>query len=136
MRVLVATNERQGTRDDDYAWTVEGELVVAELTECANPRCGCTRGFSGLASSKATTTAMVVDLPHIGPDTLRGVIGDYLDRAGWNDLLPDEAVDDVIDAVIDEHVENLEFICQGYAIGTVVERDGSDVRPRGLAEAA
>ena len=132
MRVLVATNELQGTRPDDYAWTVEGELVVAELTGCTDPQCGCTRGFSGLASSRATTTAMVVDLAHVGPATLREVIGGYLERAGWDDLI----ADDEIDAVIDEHVENLEVICSAYTVGTVIEREGADVRPRGLAAAA
>jgi hypothetical protein len=136
MRVLVATNELQGTRTGDYAWTVEGELVVVEMTGCADPRCGCTRGFSGLASSRATTTAMVVDLAHIGPHTLREVIGGYLERAGWNDLLPDDEVDEGVDGMIDEHIENLEAICSGYPIGTVIERDGTEVRPRGLAAAA
>jgi hypothetical protein len=132
MRVLVATNELQGTRPDDYAWTVEGELVVAEFTSCADPRCGCTRGFSGLASSRATTTAMVVDLAHIGPSALRDVIGGYLERAGWHDLLAADEVDEIVD----EHVETIELICSAYAVGTVIERDGLDVRPRGLSAAA
>lgn len=136
MRVLVATKELQGTRPDDYTWTVEGELVVAEFTSCADPRCGCTRGFSGLASSRATTTAMVVDLAHIGPSTLRDVIGGYLERAGWNDLLADAEVDVEVDEIIDEHVETIELICAAYPVGTVIERDGLDVRPRGLSAAA
>ena len=93
---------------------------------------GARRGFSGLASSRATTTAMVVDLAHIGPATLREVIGAHLERAGWDDLLPDGEVE----AVIDEHVENLEVICSAYAVGTVIEREGPEVRPRGLAAAA
>ena len=132
MRVLVATNELQGTRSGDYAWTVEGELVIAELTECANPNCGCARGFSGLASSRATTTALVVELPHITLDTLRDAVLDYLDRAGWSDLLPADEVDDVAA----EHLENVEMLGAAYAVGTVVERDGLEFRPRGLAAAA
>ena len=60
MLVLIATNELQGTAPDDYAWTVEGELVTPVATECASAdRCGCARGFPGLESARATTTAMV-----------------------------------------------------------------------------
>ena len=132
MRLLVATNELQGVRPDDYAWTVEGELVVAETTQCADQRCGCTRGFSGLASSRATTTAMVVDLPHIDAGTLREVVWDYLARAGWSDLLPDDEVSEVVD----EHLENIEIIGSAYPVGSVLERDGEVVRPRGFAAAA
>ena len=132
MHVLVATKETQGTRADDYAWTVDGELVLAELTECADPRCGCARGFAGIASKRATTTAMVTDLPHLDIATLRDVVRDYLERAGWSDLLPT----DEIEEVVDEHVENLGAICSAYAVGTVIERDGCDIRPRGLAAAA
>ena len=91
MRVLVATNDLQGTRGGDYAWTVEGELVLAELTECANPRCGCSRGFSGTASSKATTTAMVVDLSHVGAETLT------------DERLQIEGLPDMIPASVDDH---------------------------------
>jgi hypothetical protein len=135
MRLLVATNELQGIRADDYAWTVEGELVVAESTVCADPRCGCARGFSGLASSRATTTAMVVDLPHIDPDALREAVRDYLERAGWQDLLADDDLD-AIGEIVDEHVDTIDTICSAYAVGTVLERDGDEVRPRGFAAAA
>jgi hypothetical protein len=30
MKVLVATNETQGMFEDDYCWTVEGELVYIQ----------------------------------------------------------------------------------------------------------
>jgi hypothetical protein len=133
MRVLVATNELQGTRAGDYAWTVEGEIVVADVTSCGHPACGCGRGFPGLASSRATTTAMVADLPHIELDELREIIGDWLERAGWADLLDDP--DDIAE-VIDEHIENIDLICTNYAVGTVIERNGASVRPRGFAAAA
>ena len=47
---------------------------------------------------------MVVDLAHVGTEHLRDVIGGYLERAGWTDLLPDGEIDELID----EHVEILE----------------------------
>jgi hypothetical protein len=133
MRVLVATSELQGTRAGDYAWTVDGELVVAEATSCGHPACGCGRGFPGLASSRATTTAMVADLPHIEPDALREVIGDWLERGGWVDLLDDP--DDIVE-IIDEHFETISLICSAYPVGTIVERNGVTIRPRKLEAAA
>lgn len=135
MKVLVATNELQGTLAGDYAWTVEGELVTIEFSACSTPdSCGCGRGFVGVASSRATTTAMVVDLPHITATELREVIEDWLERSGWTDLLENDA--DAIREVVDEHIENVELVCGNYAPGTVVERDGELVRPRGFAAAA
>ena len=137
MNVLVVTNELQGTRPGDFAWTVEGELVTVELAECATPStCGCGRGFVGLASGRATTTAMVVDLPHVSADDLRDVVRDWLDRAGWSDLLDERGAAHELDEIIDEHVENTTLVCSNYAIGTVVERSGSIVAPRGFTAAA
>lgn len=148
MRVLVATNELQGHRRDDYAHTVEGELVVAEVAECANPGCGCDRGFPGLASSQATTTAIVVDLPHITPDDLYTVVADWLDRSGWSDLFrsADQAdnhftsefddVEEMIDAIVDEHLETIATVCDSFAVGTIVERSGTMIRARAIPFAA
>jgi hypothetical protein len=66
MKLLVATARTQGGRDNDYNWCIEVELVrIGEV--CAWDRadpdggCGCGRGFGGLNSHRATTTAMVVD---------------------------------------------------------------------------
>ena len=51
MLVLIATNDLQGTTDGDYAWTVEGELRHAGRHRVRiGERCGCNRGFPGLAS--------------------------------------------------------------------------------------
>lgn len=148
MRVLVATNELQGHRNNDYAHTVEGELVVAEVTECANPSCGCDRGFPGLASSKATTTAIVVDLPHITPGDLYTVVADWLDRSGWSELFrsADHAddhftsefddVEEMLDAIVDEHLETIATICDSFPVGTVVERSGTMIRARAIPFAA
>ena len=83
MRVLVATSELQGQTPGDYAHTVTGELVTATVTQCDCPDCGCDRGFAGLASHRATTTAMVVEHPHVTTSDLRDVIFDYLVAGGW-----------------------------------------------------
>ena len=59
MKVLVATRATQDAQRGDFSFTVDGELVTAAGFECANPRCGCDRGFGGLASHRSTTTAEV-----------------------------------------------------------------------------
>ncbi len=148
MLVLVATNELQGAAAGDYAWTVEGELVTALAAECdSGDRCGCNRGFPGLASDRATTTAMVVDRPELTEADLRDAVYAYLDRGGWIDLLeeteversgPDGVldVDELVEAIIDEHVEVIDQVCSAYEVGTVVIRRGSLVSARSPRRAA
>lgn len=131
MLVLVATHDTQGSVRDDYSWTVDGELVTPVVVECSTPDCGCDRGFPGLASHRATTTAMVVDLPHLSEHDLREALSDHLERGGWFDLLageddPESAIDDLID----EHVEAIVTICEQLPPGTVIERMGTYVRTR------
>lgn len=147
MLVLIATNELQGTVDGDYAWTVEGELVTPVVVECrSGDRCGCRRGFPGLGSERATTTAMVVDRPELAHDDLRSAVRDWLDRGGWVDLLTDgvserlgldpdhlevrSEVDEIVEDMIDEHVDNIELVCRSFPVGTVITRDGDLVRER------
>lgn len=67
MKVLVATSRTQGARDNDYHWCVDGELVrMGEVCECdqgdPDGGCGCGRGFAGLNSHRATTTALVAEI--------------------------------------------------------------------------
>lgn len=137
MLVLIATNELQGTAPGDYAWTVEGELVTPVATECADgERCGCNRGFPGLASGMATTTAMVVERPGVTEADLRDAVHDWLERGGWIELLeqtgmsdPDE-IDAIVNAVIDEHLDMILEVCDAYPEGTVVTRFGQFVAAR------
>lgn len=153
MLVLIATNELQGTNADDYSFTVEGELVTPLAAECASgERCGCNRGFPGLASSFATTTAMVVDRPGVSEGDLRDAVFDWLDRSGWIDLFEqtalersdasddrfdtDDDIDDLIEAIIDEHVDCIHEICSTYPVGTVVVRRGTRVMTRSYPSAA
>ncbi len=137
MLVLVATNETQGQSSDDYSYTVAGELVTAVVTECESKDCGCGRGFPGLASAFATTTAQVVDLPHLTDADLRGAVSDYLARGGWLDLLRDEPdVEMIIEDMIDEHVDAIAAVCARCPVGTIVERAGPLVFTRSIPFAA
>jgi hypothetical protein len=155
MRVLIATNELQGTARGDYAWTVEGELVTPLVSECSSGAlCGCARGFPGLASSKATTTAMIVERPAVTEADLRDAVHDYLERSGWIALLHETAdcpdctamrtasgchlddVDEVIASLIDEHVELIGELCDAFPVGTVVQRRGTRFSARTVPFAA
>lgn len=150
MLVLTATNELQGTVDGDYAHTVEGELVTPVVASCSDARCGCDRGFPGLASARATTTAMVVDLPHVTAADLRDAVHESLVRGGWLDLLRQAAsmhgqdtVGDDADTteaelreIVDEHVDAITAVCAAFPVGTVVGRHGREVVARSLPTAA
>ena len=149
MRVLVATNQLQGNNQGDYAHTVEGELVLVEVAECDSPeRCGCGSGWPGMASHKATTTAMVVDLAHLSEGDLRQAITDWLDTSGWTDLFRNAAevddgltgsfddVDEMLDAMVDEHMELIAEVCESFPVGSVLERHGTLVQERTWPAAA
>lgn len=153
MKVLIATNEQQGAAPDDYSWTVEGELVTAVVEQCSSgDRCGCARGWPGLASARATTTAMVADRPGITRDDIRDAVYDWLDRGGHLEVIReiaelaleeegDELVgwadpDDTIAAIVDEHVEVIEEICASFPAGTVLCRHGARIYARAMPSAA
>ena len=125
MRVLVATNATQGQRDNDYCWTVEGELVRLPMDVCANPKCGCAWGFAGLTSSRATSTARVgeLDLDRSG---LRTAFLDALRREKW--VAPAEDPD-----WLDEYVDFHLAVAGVRAVGTVVEIHGDEIRERRVA---
>jgi hypothetical protein len=121
MLVLVATRDDQGRAAGDYCHAVEGELVTPVTVECCLPdTCGCGRGFPGLVSSQATTTAMVVDRTAITPSLLRQAVADSLERGGW---LPDDQ-HDLFDELVDEHVASIIRIGRAFGNGAIVRRDG------------
>lgn len=133
MKVLIACNDTQGDHPGDYAWTVEGEIVTPVTSSCCSPgSCGCGRGFPGLSSARATTTAMVVDRPELHRDELWDAIADSLDRGGWSDDLDD----DEFHELVDEHLECIEIVCRSFPVGSVVSRWGNKVYARSLARAA
>jgi len=129
MKVLVATQQTQGQQAGDYHWAVDGELVTAVVPECSDAECGCDRGFPGLASAKATTTAMVAELAHMDDASLRVAVTDGLRRQGWLDWLdPDEQAE-----AVDEQIDAIALVCRHYPAGTVLRRRGSRVWASPLA---
>ena len=131
MKVLVATTVGQGRWPGDYCYTVDGELVTPVVAECCSPdRCGCGRGFPGLASARATTTAMVVERPQLTEFDLRDAIRDSLERQGWGGGLDDDEVDEMLLELVDEHVDAIAEITDAFHDGTVVGRLGTLVFDR------
>lgn len=130
MKVLVATSRTQGTRDGDYDWCIDGELVRIG-TVCARGRddpdggCDCGRGFSGLNSHRATTTAILAEVALVREEYVEA-IRSSLQQQGWDPCAccsVDEA-DDLVELVAD------------WPVGTVVERQLDElvvrVLPAGL----
>ena len=125
MLVLVATRDTQGQAEGDYCHTVEGELVTPITVECCLPdACGCARGFSGLVSAHATTTAMVVNRAAITPTLLRQSVSDSLVRGGSAGGAIGVELDEMIDEMIDEHVHTIVRVSKVFGEGAIVRRDG------------
>ncbi|BBY98319.1 DUF7715 family protein [Mycolicibacterium fallax] len=122
MKILVATALTQGARSNDYCYCVSGEPVWVQ-DPCdrdrrdPNDECGCSRGFAGAASHRATTTAQVADLPLTRAELI-DAMRMSLDDGGW----PVEWAEDVVD-------DNL-IIASVFSVGTVIERSFDQFRPR------
>lgn len=130
VKVLVATTEAQGDRGDDYAWAVDGELVYVPFDQCDCPGCGCSRGFAGMASARASTTCLVVDRPDLEPMDLFHLLSDSLERQGWvGDMRTDED-DDGLRLVF----QRLLAAGAHFPAGSILERDGQILRRRAQAE--
>ena len=133
MKVLVATASTQGDRGDDYFFALEGELVYLPMIDYAVvDRCGFAQGFAGVASAKATTTAMVVDRPDLSVHDWSIAIADGLTRQGWLEDGWSESNDELLDQVL----ADLEAIVEPIAPNTVIERNGTDFFPRYAAPLA
>lgn len=122
MRVLVATRRSQGDHPGDYCFTLEGELVAPLLPECSAPeRCGCPRGFDGLESDRATTTAAIVDRADLTPDRVLAQLEAARQRAC---IVSDDAR--VPSAA--EQLDEIERLTAGLPVGAIVRRDGRRYR--------
>jgi len=121
MKLLTATRERQGERDGDFCFAIEGELVLLGFvcaTDEADPDggCGCGRAFSGMSSMRATTTAVVRDLD-VSVDDLRLAITGYYASAGMGpDVIGDAEFEDVISATL-EDLAQIAHVPVGAVVG-------------------
>lgn len=116
MKVLVATAHTQGERDNDYHWCIEGELIrIGEI--CPRDRddpdggCGCGRGFGGLNSHQATTTAAVADVPLTREEYVEAV----------RSSLQQQGYDPCACCSVDE-ADDLIALVSLWPVGSIVER--------------
>lgn len=126
MKVLSATSETQGWRDNDFCWAVEGELVVFPPIECdcgtIDDECGCHRAMAGLASHRATTTIQVSDRVELDRETYFKLVADGLEQQGY---LPCELRGDLeVEEWLRDLVQDLVRSAACFKTGTVLERRG------------
>jgi hypothetical protein len=115
LKLLTATNAGQGLRDNDFHWCVEGELVHIGMV-CARDQddpdggCGCGRSFAGLNSHRATTTAMVREIPGFTEDDYVLAVRSSLEQQGC-------------DPSFAEHeAALLRCLVRDWPVGVIVER--------------
>lgn len=119
MKVLVATNDTQGRRSNDFCYCIEGELVTVGLVCAADESdpdggCGCGRAFAGLNSHKATTTAKVKDVELSEADYVEA-LRSSLEQQGW----PTEDVAELAAWLIE--------LVDSWPVGAIVERRLDDI---------
>ena len=132
MKVVTATSATQGWRDNDFSWTVEGELVFFTPFDCArgfiDDDCGCRRSMAGLVSHRATTTMKVVERDDLDPELYFDLIADGLQSQGYvtDALMANPNVNEWVHDLTDELI----CLAAAYPIGTVLERRGDVISPR------
>jgi hypothetical protein len=132
VNVLTATSQTQGWRDNDFSWTVEGELVFMPPIECGrgsvDDDCGCRRAMAGTMSHRATTTIKVTHRKDLDPDTYFTLIRDALMDQGYvtKGLLADPGVNEWLRDI------TLELTCmaRSFEVGTILERRGDFIFER------
>ena len=124
MRVLVATHQTNGAVPGDYGFCVEGELVhiqdpcASDLRDPGGP-CGCGRGFSGMDSHRAITTALVVE-SDLRVEEVREALRSSLEAGGW--LNPAYFAPDEIEAIVKEGLQDVRRVAEHFPVGSVVRR--------------
>jgi hypothetical protein len=128
MKIIVATKETQGKRQNDFSFAEEGELLYFGAIECdgeaIDGRCGCRRSMSGLKTGRATTTFKVVETDEMTIDGLSVKIAGRLKTAGWANS-PDEAMNAAKD-----DAKGLVEVANHFDAGDILERRGDIFKKR------
>lgn len=135
MKVFVATKQTQGTRKNDYSHTTDGELVYVSGNECdgesVDGHCGCRRGFSGMTSLRATTTAIVEERECDVPSLARGLRETL---KGWerSEDSPHGFDEEYMEAWALEIAEDIKRVAGHFQVGDVVEKRGNIIQSRAV----
>ena len=123
MRVLVATHQMQGQRDNDFNWCDEGELVAFggdyHDSEDVDGYCGCRRSMGGLRTHRSTTT-MRVTKSELTKNEYISYIIDVKNKQGW-------------EGGIDRWMPDIDVllrIASQYPVGAILERRGDIIQTR------
>lgn len=119
MKVLQAA---QGDQPGDFSWTVPGELLyigpVCAQDDAGGDGCGCGRSFTGLATGKSTTVALVAETD-VDLDGLTELLRTHLLDGGWSGV--DQWAAELARDVADE--------AGAWALGTLLRRNLDEVAP-------
>ena len=97
MKVLVATNEGQKQRKNDFSHTTEGEFVKFGFEcdgETVDGNCGCKRGMVGFDTLKATTTFKVTE-KDISKENYISRLLESERRAGWYGGMKEQEMNEI-----------------------------------------
>ncbi|MGH2827214.1 MAG: DUF7715 family protein, partial [Actinomycetota bacterium] len=121
--------------DNDFCWTVEGELVFLAPLQCepgsVDDECGCRRAMAGMVSHHATTTIRVAHRDELNPDLYFKLVSEALRDQGY---VPEESMTKPdVDEWLHDLTDELIFLGRTFEAGTVLERRGDfiGVRRRG-----
>lgn len=129
MKVLVATKETQGKRENDFCFVPEGEMVHFSM-ECGGEQidgtCGCRRSMGGLVTHTGTTTMKVVEMD-IDRGDYRQKLKEGLVSEGW---ITEDTPDHVDDDLVEADLNALLLAADGFDAGMVIEKRGNTFRER------
>jgi hypothetical protein len=136
MKVLTATCESQGARENDFCFTIEGELLCFPAIECdcgsIDDGCGCHRAMVGLSSHRPTTTMKVSERRDLDHGSYHSLISDGYQKQGY---LTDELLTDPeVRAWLRDVTESLMRLANHWPPGSVLERRGDMIYLRSRAE--